>query len=85
MMHVLFVFVELKLLEVQPVPENLTVLDLSWYEDYEYLTVLFTSLRACSQLGTDCICFIKGTSWDVFLTGCARAADWRCWTSTIIL
>lgn len=31
-MHV--VFLELKLLEVQPVPENLTVLDLSWYEDY---------------------------------------------------
>lgn len=35
-------FVELKVLEVQPVPENLTVLDLSWYEDSEYLTVLFT-------------------------------------------
>lgn len=28
------VIVELKLLEVQPVPENLTVLDLSWYEDF---------------------------------------------------
>lgn len=28
------VFLELKLLEVQPVPENLTVVDLSWYEDF---------------------------------------------------
>lgn len=28
------VFAELKLLEVQPVPENLTVVDLSWYEDF---------------------------------------------------
>lgn len=32
-LNVLCVFVELKQLEVQPVPENLTVLDLSWYED----------------------------------------------------
>lgn len=31
-------FAELKLLEVQPLPENLTVVDLSWYE---YFTVLF--------------------------------------------
>lgn len=26
-------FAELKLLEVEPVPEFLTVLDLSWYEE----------------------------------------------------
>lgn len=30
---VLFVTVELKHLEVQPVADNLTLLDLSWYED----------------------------------------------------
>jgi len=62
MMHV--VFVELKLLEVQPVPENLSTLDLSWYEDDEYLTVVFTvwKRRLCGcRLGADCslFCFLR--------------------------
>lgn len=60
------VFVELKQLEVQPVPENLTVLDLSWYKDYEYFTVLFIMLKsrtcACSKPGADSLCFPEGTS-----------------------
>lgn len=67
-MNVLFVFVELKQLEVQPVPENLTVLDLSWYEDtllsylqcgrVDYVLVLSLMLTAFMFF----FFFFKGTS-----------------------
>lgn len=53
------VLVELKLLEVEPVPENLSVLDLSWYEVYEYLSAPFTvwkrRQRSCCKPGADCL------------------------------
>lgn len=82
-----FLFAELKLLEVQPVPENLTMVDLSRYEVFmnTSLSYLLCGKEGCVLvLGADCICFVKGTSWDVSLSGCVRAANWRFWTSAII-
>lgn len=74
-------FAELKQLEVHPVPENLVVADLSWYElDVKRLC----ACAACMLyfLTTASATVIEGICWIVSPSGCVRAANWRCWIST---